>query len=168
MVPHRQILHNTMILATISFLWVLLVSCATGPIKLTGNPIVIDADTVILSGERIRFKGIDAPETTQQCQDAERHSYPCGQMATYALIDKIGISEITCIGDTRGKYTRLLATCYLDNLDLNSWLVQHGYALAYRRDRDTYIPQEEDAREMKRGIWSGTFIPPWEWRKQKH
>ena len=64
----------------------------------TGRPLVLDSDTVILSGERIRLKGIDAPETTQSCLDAEQKSYPCGQVSTYALIDKIGISPLTCIG----------------------------------------------------------------------
>ena len=133
---------------------------------LTGDPVIIDADTVILSGERIRFEGIDAPETTQQCLDVEQQAYPCGAVATQALIEKIGISPITCIGESRGKYKRLLATCFLNDLDLNGWLVQKGYALAYRRYSDRYIAEEEEARAAKRGIWSGTFTPPWEWRRR--
>ena len=150
-----------------SCLAVLLVwSSAVEAATLTGQPLVLDADTVIMSGERIRLKGIDAPETTQRCLDAEQQSYPCGQVATNALIDKIGISPLTCVGDTRDRYTRLLATCFLDDLDVNDWLVQHGYALAYRKYSTHYVAEEEKAKALKRGVWSGTFTPPWEWRRQ--
>ena len=112
---------------------------------LTGRPLVLDADTVILSGERIRLKGIDAPETTQSCLNEDQQSYPCGQVSTHALIDKIGISPLTCIGDTRDRYKRIQATCYLDDLDMNGWLVQQGYALAYRKYSNRYVPEEEEA-----------------------
>ena len=53
-----------------SFLAVLLFCSSTAEAAiLTGQPLVLDADTVIMSGERIRLKGIDAPETTQRCLD---------------------------------------------------------------------------------------------------
>ena len=94
----------------------------------TGRPLILDADTIIMSGERIRLKGIDAPETTQRCLGAEQQSYPCGQVSTPALIDKIGVSRLTCIGETRDHYKRVLPTCYLDDLEINGWLVRHGYA----------------------------------------
>ena len=142
-------------------------SSAVEAAEFTGRPLILDADTVIMSGERIRLKGIDAPETTQQCLDAEQQSYPCGQVATNALIDKIWISPLTCVGDTRDRYTRLLVTCYLDHLDVNGWLVQHGYALAYRKYSTRYVDEEEEAKALKRGLWSGTFTPPWEWRREK-
>ena len=85
----------------------------------TGRPLILDADTIIMSGERIRLKGIDAPETTQRCLDTERRSYPCGTVATDALINRIGVSPLTCAGNTRDRYGRLLATCFLGDLDVN-------------------------------------------------
>ena len=142
-------------------------SSAVEAATLTGQALIFDADTVILSGERIRLKGIDSPETTQRCLDAEQQDYPCGQVSTHALIDKIGISPLTCVGDTRDRYGRLLATCYLDDLEVNAWLVQYGYALAYRKYSTRYVAEEEEAKTLKRGFWSGTFTPPWEWRKEK-
>ena len=96
---------------------------------------------------------------------AEQQSYPCGQVATNALIDKIGISPPTCVGDTRDRYTRLLATCFVDDLDGNGWLVQHEYALAYRKYSTRYVDEEEEAKALKRGVWSGTFTPPWDHRR---
>ena len=150
-----------------SFLAVLLVgSSGVEAATLTGRPLVLDADTVILSGERIRLNGIDAPANTQRCLDAQQQSYSCEQVATNALIDKIGISPLTCTGDTRDRYTRLLATCYLDDLNVNDWLVEYGYALAYRKYSTRYVAEEEKAKALKRGVWSGTFLPPWEWRRQ--
>ena len=143
-----------------SCLAVLLVwSSSVEAATLTGQPLVLDADTVIMSGERIRLKGIDAPETTQRCLDAEQQSYPCGQVATNALIDKIGISPLTCVGDTRDRYGRLLATCFVDDLDVNGWLVQHGYALAYRQYSTRHVPEEAKAKPPTRGMWSGPFLP---------
>lgn len=119
-----------------------------------------------MAGERIRLKGIDAPETTQRCLDAEQQDYPCGQVSTHALIDKIGILTLTCIGDTCDRYKRVLATCYLGDLHVNGWFVQQGYALAYRKSSTRYVAEEEEAKAVERGLWSGTFIPPWEWTRK--
>ena len=151
-----------------SFLAVLLFSNSMAEaVMLTGQALILDADTVILSGERIRLKGIDAPETTQRCLNAEQQDYPCGQVSTHALIEKIGADPLTCVGDTRDRYGRLLATCYLDDLEVNAWLVQYGYAVAFRKYSTRYVAEEEEAKTLKRGIWARTFTPPWEWRREK-
>ncbi|MCY4612382.1 MAG: thermonuclease family protein [Nitrospira sp.] len=154
-------LHVWLLCGTVgSCLVVLLVwSGAVEAATLTGNPVILDADTVIMSGERIRLKGIDAPETTQRCLDAKQQSYPCGQVATNALIDKIGITPLTCVGDTRDRYTRLMATCYLDDLNLNGWLVQYGHAPADQKCSTRYVSEEEKATAIKRGVWSGSLLP---------
>lgn len=46
---------------------------------LIGRATVIDGDTIEIAGTRVRFNGIDAPESIQLCQDAEGRSYRCGQ-----------------------------------------------------------------------------------------
>ena len=48
-------------------------------------------------------------------------------------------------------------------------MVRLGWALAYRPGDDPfprpeYEPEEAEARAAGRGMWRGTFIPPWEWR----
>ena len=144
-----------------SFLAVLLIyGDVAEAAELSGRPLILDADTVILSGERIRLKGIDAPEITQRCFDAKQQSYPCGQVSTHALIDQIGVSPLRCIEDTRDRYKRVLATRYLGDLDVNGWLVQYGYALAYRKHSTRYVPEEEEAKGLQRGVCSGRFAPP--------
>ena len=50
-------------------------------------------------------------------------------------------------------------------------MVRLGWALAYRPGNDPcprpeYEPQEAQARAAGRGMWRGTFIPPWKWRQQ--
>ena len=43
-------------------------------------------------------------------------------------------------------------------------MVNQGFALAYTRYSQEYVAQEIAAREAQRGLWSGAFIAPWEWR----
>ena len=99
---------------------------------ITGKPRVIDGDTIEIAGERIRLHGIDAPETKQTCQDNNGKEWRCGQDATFALADMIGNHWITCKGDERDRYRRLIAVCYAGPHDLNAKMVQQGWALAYR------------------------------------
>ena len=72
--------------------------------------------------------------------------YDCGKEVTSALRVKIGKASITCKGDTRDQYDRLIAVCYLDDLDLNGWLVRQGHALAYRRYSKRYVAAEDETR----------------------
>jgi hypothetical protein len=40
-----------------------------------------------------------------------------------------------------------------------------GLALAYRQFGDDYVDEEAQARAARRGVWAGTFTPPWDWRR---
>ncbi len=44
-------------------------------------------------------------------------------------------------------------------------MVGEGWALAYRDFSEKYVPQENVAREARKGIWAMQFAPPWEWRE---
>ena len=70
-----------------------------------------------------------------------------------------------CIRDSIDRYKRKLATCYKNKLNINSWLVRNGYALAYIKYSKKYILQEKEAKRDQLGIWQGTFENPWDWRK---
>jgi endonuclease YncB( thermonuclease family) len=52
-------------------------------------------------------------------------------------------------------------------VDINKWLVAQGLALASRGYSLDYVAAEDKAREARRGMWAGTFEPPWEWRRQR-
>ena len=65
-------------------------------------------------------------------------------------------------------YQRSLATCSLTAENLNAWMVQQGWALAYVRYSSTYRQAEDDARTNRRGLWQGAFIAPWDWRHKNN
>lgn len=132
---------------------------------LTGQAIVIDGDTLEIHGEPIRLGGIDAPESRQTCLNGAGVAYRCGKEASFALADLIGRATVTCVGNERDRYHRLLATCSAHGIDLNGWMVEQGHAVAYLRYATTYVVEEGEARAARRGVWQGEFVMPWDWRK---
>ena len=130
-----------------------------------GEAQVIDGDTLQVAGERVRLHGIDAPESRQSCS-VGGVGYACGQNAKRLLIGATAGKVITCKGEKRDRYGRLVAVCYAGDDDLNAMMVRDGWALAYRRYGKDYVSQETQARAAGTGLWQGTFVEPWEWRKQ--
>ena len=133
---------------------------------LIGVASVIDADTIEIHGQRIRLHGIDAPEGRQNCLDADGRTWRCGQRAALALQDLIGRRTVTCDERDVDRYGRVVSRCFVGNVDVNEWLVAQGLALAYRRNSGDYVAAEDDARAAGRGMWAGSFEPPWEWRRR--
>jgi endonuclease YncB( thermonuclease family) len=133
--------------------------------SIVGRASVIDGDTVDIRGTRIRFNGIDAPESRQNCRDRAGSQYACGRQAAFALSDKVGAQNVSCDVSDHDRYGRSVATCTLGSLDLNEWMVLSGWALAYRQYSTAYVGAEARAEATKVGIWQGQFTPPWEWRR---
>jgi endonuclease YncB( thermonuclease family) len=123
---------------------------------------VIDADTIEIHGQRIRLHGIDAPEGGQTCLDAAGRNWRCGQRAALALQDLIGRSTVTCDERDVDRYGRIVGRCLVGDLDI----VAQGLALAYRHYSRDYVAAEDQARSAGRGMWAGSFEPPWEWRRR--
>ncbi|MGA8388745.1 MAG: thermonuclease family protein [Pseudolabrys sp.] len=128
-----------------------------------GQASVIDGDTIEIHGTRIRLFGIDAPESGQTCT-VQGKAWPCGRRAALALSDKIGRHVVECRPKDRDRYGRVVAVCLADGNDINGWMVAEGWALAYRQYSSDYVNQERSAANAKRGMWQGTFEPPWDWR----
>lgn len=126
---------------------------------------VIDADTLEIHNTRIRLHGIDAPESKQYCTIDDK-SYRCGQRAALALDALIANSTLRCKGNKKDRYKRLIAVCYLKDKDINAWLVENGWAFAYRKYSKDYVAQEDAAKSKKVGIWAGEFVMPWDYRHQ--
>jgi endonuclease YncB( thermonuclease family) len=131
--------------------------------NIVGKAWVIDGDTVDIARSRVRLRGIDAPELDQSCTDATNKTWSCGRAAARELLDHIAGRPLACESSGFDRYRRVLAVCALpDGSDLNAWMVQQGWALAYYSP--AYLSEEAEAHAAKRGIWAGGFMPPWDWR----
>jgi endonuclease YncB( thermonuclease family) len=131
---------------------------------LTGQARVIDGDTMIVAGERVRLHGLDAPELGQTfwCRGQQ---LDCGAMALAALEALIAGVELRCEAVERDRHGRLVAKCFSPNgIDVGRRLVSAGWALAYRRYSLDYVDAEIAARKARRGMWRGQFVKPWVWR----
>jgi len=125
---------------------------------------VVDGDTIVLNGEKIRFAGIDTPELKQTCiQDGQELS--CGMSAKKLLVKKIGNNTPECISEGKDVYKRTLAECFINGESLSSYLVRSGYAFAYRKYSKKFIKDEDFAKANKLGMWAMTFQYPWDFRK---
>ena len=127
-----------------------------------GVPVVVDGDSLVLSGGKLRLEGIDAPEYLQTCKNGSV-LYPCGRQARKHLEQLIAKRHVQCKGWQNDKYGRLLARCSIGLLDLNRQMVSSGWAVSY----GDYFSEETAARASKLGIWQGEFERPSAWRKMR-
>jgi endonuclease YncB( thermonuclease family) len=109
--------------------------------------------------------GIDAPEMKQTCLTNKGKEQMCGQLAKQALERLVRGQDVTCKGDKRDKYKRLIAVCYVGPFNINKQMVVNGWAMAYRKYSKDYVRAENMAKSLRVGMWGGEFVKPWEWRK---
>jgi micrococcal nuclease len=87
---------------------------------LSGNPVVIDGDTIRIKQQSIRLWGIDAPELDE----------PGGLDAKYMLETIISYNKVTCKPVGARSHKRIVATCVLPSGEnIAATLVQRGFAL---------------------------------------
>ena len=133
---------------------------------ITGQPRVIDGDTLEVAGQRIRLHGIDAPESKQLCRrNGER--WRCGKDATSALKAWLGNRAVSCEELDRDRYRRVVARCAVGGVDIGEWMVSQGWAVAYYLYSYDYSRAEQRAKSARRGLWAGEFEKPWKWRKEQ-
>ncbi len=130
------------------------------PDRLQGRATVIDGDSLVLDGYRVRIVGLDAPEIGQTCT-ANGADVACGEKATQALNAIVTGREIECRVVDEDRYQRLLARCFIGNDDIGERQVSAGWAVA----TDDYQAAEAAARIAQSGIWSMEFIDPSDWRE---
>ena len=140
-------------------------------IYIKGKATVVDGDTITINKTKIRFSGIDAPESyfygmTQYCEKPNGKIWACGKKATAALKKLIGKNEVECSDEGNDKYGRTLSICYANGVDLQSEMVRSGMAVAYIRYSTRYENEMIEAMTNRVGIWSGDFLDPEDWRRQ--
>jgi micrococcal nuclease len=118
---------------------------------------VVDGDTIELtSGDRVRYIGIDTPETV----DPRRQVACFGKEASNKNKELVEGREITLIADVedRDKYDRFLRYVYQGDVFVNLELVRQGYAYAYpyppsvTHEEDFRLAQAQ-ARSQNAGLW---------------
>src|SRR5215212_291970 len=125
---------------------------AQASITVSGTAETVDGDTLDIGSARVRLFGIDAPETAQDCMDARGAKWACGRAAARAL-EKLTVRQsVTCRGDTKDDYGRLLAVCSTQRGEVNANLVRQGLAWAFVKYSSAYIAQETEARTARRGV----------------
>lgn len=143
-----------------------IISQPVGAKIISGTASVIDGDTIEIHGQRIRLSAIDAIESRQPCILAGGKHWNCGRDAAFALSDKIGRAPLACEVKDIDRYGRSVAVCGLRGEDIGAWMVENGWAVAYRRYGTEYVAAEGRARGAGLGIWQSKFEMPWDWRKE--
>jgi endonuclease YncB( thermonuclease family) len=136
-----------------------------------GKAIVVDGDTIKINSEKIRFSGIDAPESyykgkEQFCFKDEK-KISCGKLSKIFLIKKIENQKVKCeIEAKTDRYKRKLGECFVEGKSLSRILVKNGYAFDYTRySKKKYSIEQEYAKKNSLGLWSMKFEFPWDFRK---
>lgn len=149
-------------------------AAATRVIDYQGPARVVDGDTLVVTdgsggAHRVRLYGVDAPETKQSCTLQDGTSWPCGIRAGEALREHIGSHSVHCTVVDTDRYGRDVGLCDTGTeRPLNSWLVENGWALAYKQYGGAqFADKEAKAKRAGAGVWSGTLTQPWEWRKEQ-
>jgi|GEM_PF-2065202 len=118
---------------------------------------VIDGDTIqIETGEKVRYIGIDTPETVHPSKPVECF----GKEATAKnkeLVEGKTVRLEKDISET-DKYGRLLRYVYVGDIFVNLELVKEGYAVSstYPPDvkyQDRFLEAQQEAREKQKGLW---------------
>lgn len=118
---------------------------------------VIDGDTIeIEGGQRIRYIGIDTPETV----DPNEPDGCYGKEASDKNKELVEGKKVRLEKDVSetDKYGRLLRYVYVGDTFVNEYLVKEGYAtsVSYPPDikyQEDFRNDEREARENEKGLW---------------
>lgn len=132
---------------------------------------IVDGDTISFKDEKVRFQGIDAPESKQTCR-CSGEDVPCGQIATEKLKELVGNNKVSCNSESRDRYGRSIGECFITKngktISLNQWMVYNGYAIAYTQYSKKFLSDELDAKEHNRGFWACEYFQnPGDFRHNK-
>ena len=135
-----------------------------------GIPIVLDGDTIKINNKKIRFSGIDAPESyyrgkKQVCYLNEKKIF-CGDIAKTKLKEKIKNNPVFCKTEkNKDFFKRLLGECFINGESLSKFMVRNGYAFDFKKySKNKYAKDEKYAKDNKLGFWTMNFEYPWVWR----
>lgn len=109
-----------------------------------GRARVVDGDSLVVAGERVRLHAIDAPEMREAL----------GARAKLEMERIIGGKAISCAPRGADRYGNTVATCHVGRTDVGREIVRRGWARAWPKYGLDYIAVESDARAAGRGMWA--------------
>lgn len=128
---------------------------------------VIDGDTIeIEGGEKIRYIGIDTPETVDPRKPVQCFGVEASKK-NKEMVEGKTVRLEKDITD-KDKYNRLLRYVWLGDVFVNLELVKQGFAYSYSyppdvKYQDQINKAQQEAREVSRGLWGScpvqTMIP---------
>ena len=125
---------------------------------------VFDGDTIRVTdragAHRVRLFQIDAPELEQ--------AY--GREAAATLFKRIGGKLVRVEWTAQDTAGWILGMVYLDDLEINKWMIEEGCAWHDRRTGPAphYSAAEKKAREAKLGLWADpTAVNPMNFRRAR-
>ncbi|MCE3255010.1 MAG: nuclease family protein [Rickettsiaceae bacterium] len=135
---------------------------------ISGIAQVVDGDTIKINKERIRFVGIDAPESKQKCLDKNYYEYLCGEISTEFLKKLVNGKKVECQYQERDIYNRYLGVCKIGTVNINYEMVKNGMSIIYNlKEADGELKRlEAEAKRKKLGVWQGSFQEPKDYRKK--
>jgi micrococcal nuclease len=121
---------------------------------------VVDGDTIVVSGgERVRFIGVDTPETKDPRKPVQCFGREASARTEQLLPPGTGVVLVYDV-DRADRYGRTLAYVYRarDSLFVNASLVRDGYAVVLTvppnvAKADEFVQLAREAREANRGLW---------------
>ena len=123
---------------------------------------VVDGDTIeIEGGEKVRYLGIDTPETVDPRKPVQCFGVEASKK-NKELVEGKTVRLEKDITD-RDKYSRLLRYVWVGDLFINLELVKQGFASSYTYPPDIkyqkeFLAAEKEAREAERGLWKACPI----------
>jgi endonuclease YncB( thermonuclease family) len=169
------------LLITLVTLLLALPAFAKEPIRIIEGTVikVSDGDTIQVRDSlgtkvKVRFYGIDCPETEKSNKKTGRVSkpgQPYGEEAYRALQGKLERQHVRLDVMDIDRYGRTVSIVWLGDRNINKEMVAEGWAWAYKQYLDRphaseYIDAEELARGKRLGLWEQSNPqPPWEFRK---
>lgn len=140
---------------------------------------ISDGDTIHVTDSlgtkvKVRFYGIDAPETAKgnkRTGKISKEGQPYGKEAFKGLQAKLIRQHVRLDVMDTDRYGRTVSIVWVKNRNINLEMVVDGWAWAYTQYLDRphaseYIVAEEQARKAHKGLWQQSNPqPPWEFRK---
>ncbi len=112
-----------------------------------------DAGTLTSGKTTIRLADVQALGPDETCKGEGGKTWPCGRRARSALRRLIRAKSVVCSALERPAANELVARCAVGRVDINDWVVRHGWARPSSSEKERYAAALAAAKKAGRGLW---------------